>query len=280
MAQEFSGSQSRSSLCKCGSGKKYKRCCIRHERKERAPISNEHKNRHSSQGIEFFTKVMNALSQETELLRNYCKDEGFYYFECMKVNDKIELLTKLDDETLSKEFIFEKFKKNTTREYLDRILLGMYCDSLEAFTKRKNQIKSTIDAHFEQKYELSIISFFVLIEGILRDIGDLLPKEKIRPTIPRGGHEEDGRYMDADSIGYFNAYITKLFEGSTLPEEFNRNTILHGFNLNSFNEYNSLTLLLTLLEIGKFTWNRDSLTKMLRNEYDVSKYMLKHKDEM
>lgn len=263
--------QGKNEPCGCKSGKKYKRCCLIHENKERLPLSNQLNI--SPEGAKWFGNIMNRLSQVDEVLRIFCKEEGFYYFRQMSINDHLQLLEKFENDSITKEDFINVYKNKTTQEYVNRILLSMYCDHIEAFKKRKKQLESTCNAYFSGQYDLSIISFFVLIEGILRDIGELNPKDKIRPTIPRIGHEEEGRYQDQDSIGYFNAFITKLFEGVTDISEFNRNTILHGFNLDSFNQDNSLILLLTLLEIGNYTFNNDNYINTISGKFDFTPYM-------
>lgn len=263
--------QGRNEPCNCKSGKKYKRCCIVREVKERPPLSKQLNM--SNEGGEWFSNVMNLISQSDEPLRVFCKEEGFYYFRNMSVNQHLQLLEKIENDSITKEDFITVYKDKTTQEYVNRILLSLYCDHIEAFKKRKNQLESTCNAYFSGQYDLSIISFFVQIEGILRDIGEINPKDKVRPTIPRIGHDEEGRYQDQDSIGYFNAYITKLFDGVNDISEFNRNTILHGFNLNSFNQENSLILLLTLIEIGNYMFNKDNYVNTISGKFDFTPYM-------
>lgn len=263
--------QGRNEQCECGSGKKYKKCCLMYEVKERPPLSNQLNL--SDEGKKWFGNVMNIISQADEVLRIFCKEEGFYYFRQMSINDRDQLFKKFKNDSLTKEDFINVYKDKTTEEYVNRVLLLMYCDHIEAFKKRKKQLESTCNTYFSGQYDLSIISFFVLIEGILRDIGELNPKDKIRPTVPRVGHEEEGRYQHQDSIGYFNAFITKLFEGAADISEFNRNTILHGFNLDSFNQDNSLILLLTLLEIGDYMFNNDNYINTISGKFDFAPYV-------
>ncbi|MCI3942663.1 SEC-C domain-containing protein [Acinetobacter baumannii] len=264
--------QGRNDLCECKSGKKYKKCCLMYEIKDRLPLSNQLNL--SDEGKKFYETIMNQFSQIDELLRIFCKENGFYYFRGMSINDHLQILEKFNNDNLTKDDFFKVYREKTSLEYVNRILLSLYCDHIESFKKRKKQLESTCNAYFSGQYDLAIISSFVLIEGILRDIGELNPKDKIKPTVPRIGHEEEGRYHHQDGIGYFNAFITKLFEGAVDVSEFNRNTILHGFNIDSFNQHNSLILLLTLLEIGDYMFNKENYIKSISGNFNFAPYMI------
>lgn len=263
--------QGRNELCACGSNKKFKRCCLMYETKDRVPLSNQLGM--SPKGKIAFKNLMNQLSQNDELLRIFCKDEGFYYFRSMSVNQHLSILEKFENDTLTKDDFFEAYKQSTSLEYVNRVLLSLYCDHIQAFKSRKQQLKSTCDAYFANQYDLSIISSFVLIEGILREIGDLNPKDKIKPTIPKDGHEAEGRYHHQDAIGYFSAFISKLFEGGAESYVFNRNTILHGFNIESFNQNNALMLILVLMEIGDYVFNSEYYIDTISGKFDFRPYI-------
>ncbi len=241
--------------------------------KDRLPLSDNLNI--NPKGKEWLKNIMNILSQENEPLRIFCKEEGFYYFRNLSLYDHNEIMEKLNNDTLSKEDFFNAYKKSTDEEFINRVLLLLYCDKIAAFQKRKEQLKSATEAHFSEKYDLSIISFFVLIEGILRDVGELKPKDKIKPTLPIEGHEEDGRYFHKDGLGYFSAFITKLFEGSPEISDFNRNSILHGFNIDSFNYNNSLILLLVIVEIGDYIFNSENYINSISGKIDFAPYMRK-----
>jgi hypothetical protein len=128
----------------------------------------------------------------------------------------------------------------------------------DAFKKRELILHSAVKSHFDGVYELSIPAFFIIIEGVLRDIGNLEPKQTFKPTMTNEGLEEKVLYAESDSISYFNAFITSLFTGSQGEEIFNRNTILHGLNNNCFSEDNSLTLLLIILEVQNYIFHDQS----------------------
>jgi len=256
----------RNEPCPCGSGQKYKYCCKGIEDKDRKPHAPS-KFIHQ-QGMEFLKKAMSILSSSEEPLRCFCKDNGFFFFKNMSFANMQEILRKLSSNTLTKEDFFVCYKEHTTKEYADRVLLTAVKQS-DAFKKRKPIIDSAVNCHFKGRYELSIPAFFIIIEGLLRDIGELELKQTFKPTMTNEGLEEKLLYPAADSISYFNSFISSLYVGSQDEEKFNRNTVLHGANNNCFNEENSLVLLLTVLEIQNYIFHDKSWPPTLKTENGV-----------
>lgn len=250
----------RNDPCSCRSGRKYKFCCLAREEKERAPF--KPRADISPEGQAFFAEIMGRYSRQDEPLRIFCKENGFYFFRNMSLHDHLTLHEKLACDTLRKDDFFYIYKQSTTADYVERVLTE-YFSNILAFKKRERQIKATVKAHFEREYELSIASFFVIIEGVLRDHGAMGLKDNFKFTVAREGVEESQRYCDADDIGYFQSFITNLYRGSAPASEFTRNTILHGMNVIAFNEENSLLLLLSFLTIANFIWNEKNWPPMV-----------------
>jgi SEC-C motif len=253
----------RNEPCSCGSGQKYKYCCKGFEHKVRKPHTPSEII--APEGMEIFKKIMAALSSEEEPLRCFCKDNGFYFFKIISIADSQELTRKLLNNTLTKEDFFACYRKHTTHEYVERMLETAIKQS-DAFKKRQSILQASVKAHFNKDYTLSIPSFFIIIEGILRDIGKLEPKQTFKPTMTIEGLEEKVLYTNSDSISYFNSFITNLYAGSQDDNIFNRNTILHGVNNDSFSEDNSLVLLLALLEIQNYIFHDRSWPPKLKIE--------------
>ena len=251
----------RNDSCSCGSGQKYKYCCIGFKSKIRevhtpSDIINP-------EGMEAFKLIMNSLSSQDEGLRNFCKDNGFYYFKNISIADSCEVHKKLSSGILTKEDLFICYRKHTTHEYVHRMLQTAIKQS-DTFKKRQVLLESAVESHFKEQYELSIPSFFILIEGILRGIGELKLKDKFKPTMKGDGLEEKVLYSNADSIRYFNAFISNLYKGSQEEKTFNRNTVLHGANNSCFNKDNSILLLLTILEIQNYIFHDKSWPPKLK----------------
>lgn len=249
------GKVGRNDPCSCGSGQKYKYCCIGFSEKTRnphAPFSLM-----NSKNTEIFKKSSNQVSSEHERLRYFCKDHGFYYFRNRSEVDYLNIQSKLKDDSLTKEDFMSSYRRHTTLDIVSMQLSTAYNQST-AFELRKQLLDSAVDAHFSKKYELSIPSLFVVIEGVLRDIGGLRMKDKFKPTMTKSNLEEQLLYTVVDSLTYFNAFVSNLYKGSPDVEEFNRNSILHGANNNTFNEDNSLLLLLTVLEIQDYIFYQNS----------------------
>lgn len=218
--------------------------------------------------MEFLKKTMSLLSSSEEPLRCFCKDKGFFFFKNMSLANVQELLRKLSNNTLTKEDFFACYKNHTTKEYADRMLLTAMKQS-DAFSKRKRIIDSAVNSHFDGSYELSIPAFFIIIEGLLRDIGKLELKQTFKPTMTNEGLEEKVLYPVADSISYFNSFVSSLYAGSQDEGTFNRNTVLHGANNVCFNEDNSLVLLLTVLEIQNYIFHDKSWPPTFKTENGV-----------
>ncbi|OCH39446.1 hypothetical protein A6E02_17625 [Aliivibrio fischeri] len=245
----------RNDPCSCGSGQKYKYCCIGFGEKNRKP--NIPFSLMDSEKLEKFKNSSNQISSEHERLRYFCKDNGFYYFKNRNETDYLNIQKKLAEGNLCKEDFMSSYRGSTTPEIVSMLLAIAYKQN-KAFNQRKQILNSAVDAHFDKKFELSIPALFISIEGILRDIGGLNMKDKFKPTMTKSNLEEQILYTVVDSLSYFNSFVSNLFKGSPKVEEFNRNTILHGANNDSFNENNSLLLLLTILEIQDYIFYQNS----------------------
>ena len=247
MGDKVAKNMSRNEKCPCGSGLKYKYCCI-DKKPERKLKTNKNCECGNPLVIDFTNSLANKLQPSTLALLNYCKDNGFYFFRSLSLYNILKLSEKLCTESLNiNDFILAYVEWNTKENTLKR-LDGYF--HFECFEKRKSIILDIIDAHFNGKYTLSIPCFFLVIEGILREYGQLDSKDNIKPTFESDIGDKRLLFTLSDAIKYFNAYISNLFKGSQCNQLLNRNSILHGINCSYSTEQNSLFLLLTLLEIG------------------------------
>lgn len=127
------------------------------------------------------------------------------------------------------------------------------CINFSSFGPRRDILLDAVSAHFEGRYTLSVPVFFAQLEGILRAIGKIDPRDDFKARIKR---DWDSRMLFgmSESAGMLNAFLSRLYEGKRGADEFNRNPILHGANVTYNTEENSLLLILTLLEIRIFLW--------------------------
>ncbi|MBX7020669.1 hypothetical protein EX238_20685, partial [Providencia rettgeri] len=165
----------RNDPCICGSGRKYKYCCKGFEPRNRNPHNPSELI--NPEGMEKLKGWMNVVSAQEEALRCFCKDNGFYYFKAMSIAENFNIYDKLSINALTKDDFFVCYKKQTTHEYVVRMFQTAVRQS-EAFKKRETILNSAVKSHFDGAYELSIHTFFIIIEGVLRDIGGLDLKQK------------------------------------------------------------------------------------------------------
>jgi len=246
----------RNDPCPCGSGLKYKYCCISKKLKPRLVKTDQKCSKCGNANLEIDLSgdSMNMLASIETPLKNFCKDNDFYLFSgFITVDDFMGFNKKLSTGQLNKSSIVQVYKDRLTqRTAIDLVRDGAMLH--RAFESRTIILKDAIHAHFDKKYTLSVPVLFSQIEGLLRETGGLKPKEKFRSTVPTELWDERTLFSLSDNAKYFNAYITKLFEGQKEVSAFNRNTVLHGMNVSYDSEEWSLLLLLTVLEIRQFLW--------------------------
>ncbi|MBS1683982.1 MAG: SEC-C domain-containing protein [Bacteroidetes bacterium] len=271
MKPQKEGKIGRNAPCPCGSGQKYKYCCIGKDLQDRSiSVWN-------GDGLNLFVDMtndmMNMHASVERPLKNFCKDNELYYFGTALTLGDCEVLDgKLRAGTLTKDDVLADFRKNATKELMTRVL-EMSMDELPMFKKREAALRDAFEAHFDGKYTLSIPTLFLLLEGILRENGNLRPKDKFRPTIPIDIWNNSLQFSVEDSAKDYNGFITRLFEGGGDPNSFNRNPILHGTNTNYHNENHSLLLILSIIEVRSFKFS-----EALAKKHDYSKKFVARKD--
>ena len=157
----------------------------------------------------------------------------------------------LQEDKLEHSVFIDAYRRFATREVVEALLQDA-CENLEPFAGRIEILMDAIAVHFEKRYSASVPVLFAQMEGVLRKIGGLEHGETLRPTIPRDIWGNRLLFSVGDNASDFNAFISGLYKGQETG--FNRNAVLHGFNLDYQTEENSLTLLLCLLEIRTFLW--------------------------
>ncbi|MFH2135374.1 MAG: SEC-C domain-containing protein [Pseudomonadota bacterium] len=245
----------RNELCPCGSGQKYKYCCISNELKRRTVKTDEKcADCGTHLEVDLSEDFMNVFASMEIPLKNFCKDNEFYLFGNAIVMGKIiEFNNKLRAGELTKSSIIQAYTNRLTRE----AAIGLVEDSVslhKAFGARINILRDAINAHFDRKYTLSVPVLFAQIEGLIREIGGLELRDNFRPNVSTEIWNSRYLFGMSDSAQYFNAFITKLFEGKKDDQAFNRNPVLHGMNVTYDSEEWSLILVLTILEIRQFLW--------------------------
>jgi hypothetical protein len=253
----------RNDPCYCGSGLKYKYCCIYKNPKQRIVISSK-KCEHcdSSLTVDLTNDFMNKMASMDMPLKNFCKDNGFYYFGMMSLQDNLDLTQKLVENKLLKDDVFKVYFNFATKEKCIK-LLESACNDYNEFKLRKPILYDAFECHFDDKYTLSIPTFFFLLEGILRDLGGLSLNDKFKSTIEKETWDKRLLFGMRDNADYFNAYVNNLFKGSCVASDFNRNSILHGMNTGYYTKENSMMLLLTIIEIIIFLNYKNSTKEII-----------------
>lgn len=251
--------------CHCGSGQLYKFCCINIEKREDL-LNIKVQGKSDEQQIidNFFNIALGQMAQQQIGLKNFCKQNDSYFFSfnlTISERDNLEKLLKEKKLTFSHltNIYTEKIRELGENKILD--IISLKSEANKYYKSRFTIIKDAIKSHFLQMYSASIPLFIIQIESILRELGQLDSKDKFKPTLKEGDIKNEPLYPIKDDIKYFNSYIYQLFEGSRDINKFNRNTILHGFNINYFNETNSCLMLLTLLEISSILWWNENIKK-------------------
>lgn len=258
MNEKNEAKPSKNDVCSCGSGVKYKFCCIS---KEPRPhwVTLEQKCDCCGAALEVdvskdFGGLMSAFANSTLPLRHFCKDNDFCWFSNgINVGQSIKFLGMLKANELTIGHLMRAYKEGLTKD----IALGLLDDAQKlhpAFASRAPVMRDAFEAHFQGKYSLSIPTLFPQIEGFHREYGGLALKQAFAPTISKDMWNARLLPGMTDSAGFFNAYLSKLFQGSQEEGSFNRNPILHGADPDYPSEERSLTLILIVLEIRSFLW--------------------------
>jgi len=252
----------RNEKCPCGSGLKYKYCCIRKELQPRhIKIDDNCSNCGSELTVDMSKDWINYFAASRLPIRNFCKDNDIYFFGlAVTVGQAEELDKKLQAQTLTKADIIDTYKSNFREEPILG-LLDVAIKEMPIFEKRKDILKDAFEAHFQNKFTLTIPTLFSQLEGLLRDVGNLKNKDNVKPTIPVDIWDNKLAFPVKDDAQFFNGFITKLFEGSKDADSFNRNPILHGFKIDYYSEEHSMLIMLSILEIRLFDWWGKNLPK-------------------
>lgn len=244
----------RNDMCPCGSGRKFKYCCITKQPKERN-IETSMKCTHcgSNVTLDLTYDPMNHLASLETPLKIFCKDNDIYMFGLLTLDKVCELEEGLKSNNLNKTDIISAYIDCATEERCISLLEFSFKES-DVFNKRKNILLDAFRSHFEGRYTLSVPALLAQIEGIMRDIGGLKLKDTFKPTIKTDIWDRRLYFSVKDNAEYFNAFISNLFKGSQLDDSFNRNPILHGTNIKYNSIEWSLILVLSILEIRSFLW--------------------------
>lgn len=244
----------RNDPCPCNSGRKYKYCCINKEIRQRiVPATKGIHGPNSPETIDLTNDWMNFASGLDRSLHYFCKDNGIYFFSSVVTVGKMEELTAaLSAGMLTKTAMIEHYIE-VTKEELVVAWIEDACGNFPSFGPRRKILLDAVSAHYEGRYTLSVPVLFAQLEGVLRTIGKIDPRDDFKATIKR---DWDSRMLFgmSESASMLNAFLSRLYEGRRGVDEFNRNPVLHGANVTYNTEENSLILILTLLEIRNFLW--------------------------
>lgn len=250
--------------CYCGSGQLYKYCCINIEkRKNLLNIKIENKSDEQLKIDNFFNVALGQMAQQRIGLKNFCKNNDSYFFSFnLTISECDQLENLLKHNKLTFNHLINIYVEKIRKLGQDKILkiISSKSEQNKYYKSRSSIIEDAVKTHYLGFYSASIPLFIILIESILRELGQLDSKDKFKPTLNDDKIKNEPFYEIHDNIKYYNSYIHQLFEGNRNIDKFNRNTILHGFNINYQNEENSCLMLLTLLEISDILWWDDNLS--------------------
>lgn len=253
----------RNQPCPCGSGKKYKYCCGMYDDRERivkVPYYCPNCGAKHNAEINCTNDFMNKYSTSERPLKEFCKDNGIYLFGWFTIKRGMELLKELNSQTLTTDIILNEYKKIDPKLLMS--LLEDAIREIDYFRKRAQILRDAFNAHFEKKYTLSVTTLFAQLEGLLRDYSALPLNETFCSKIKTDFWDRYLAFPIKDDAQYFNAFVNNLYEGSKPAENFNRNTILHGANVQYQSEEHSILLLLAILEIRTFVFYERELPKL------------------
>ena len=258
--------------CPCGSGLPYKYCHIGNDLRERLIFMDLDIENGVWALINMKYDLLNVASTVELPLKYFCKDNGFYFFGMGLTIGEAENLTELlKKNTLTKEIFFNVFINQCQEEPVMKIL-EQACKESELFKKREKLLTEGFKLHFENRYAASILVLLPQLEGLLRDYGKIPNRANFKPSIPEKIWEEQSLYAMEDDAKNYNAFIHKLFEGGKDENTFNRNPILHGFNINFESKEHSLLLILAIMEIRLFIW----WSKHLNFKSDLKRFIMKY----
>ena len=244
----------RNQLCPCGSGAKYKFCCIGKELRPRiVAVDRPFDGVNAAGTVDLTNDVMNFASGLDRALHYFCKDNDFYLFSStLTIGQVLKFSRDLKAGRLTRALLMQAYEEST-KQHVVLAWIEDACANFPSFEPRKKILCDAINAHYQGAYTLSVPVLFAQIEGILRDIGALTPKDDLKPTIKR---DWDSRTLFgmSDSAVMFNAFLHNLYQGQASGGDLNRNPVLHGTDLGYDALENSLILILTLLEIRTFLW--------------------------
>ena len=239
----------RNDLCYCKSGRKYIDCHYGIDKKRIVKTNLTCDCCNTNIDVDFTNSYINKFQANDIPLMNFCKKNGFYMFRTMSLHHILELKKKFDNGTLTKKDFYDAYKDWLTLKKCHDFFKVCYKE-IEQFEERQEIIFDAVEAHYSKKFTLSIHTFFLLIEGILRELYGISNKDTIHPKFDKEIWNKRLLFTIEDRIGFLNGYINSLFEGGKTSEVFNRNTVLHGINKEYYTEENSWSLLLLLYEIG------------------------------
>lgn len=253
----------RNELCPCGSGVKYKYCCISKKPREVKIQIGAVKETGALVYVDYTNDWLNRVAAMSIPMMNFCKDNDIYFFGMFIFMGEYEDLNeKLKKGTLKIEDIMDLYNKKFTKEVAFGLLESAVTEQ-EMFRKREKFLKDALEAHFEGKYTLSVPVFFAQLEGLLRDNGNIANRDSVKATIPTENWDERMAFHERDKAKYFNGFITRLFEGGKDSSEFNRNPVMHGFGLDYPTKEYSMILYMSILELRNFLWMDNAINKLI-----------------
>lgn len=244
----------RNQPCPCGSGAKYKFCCIGKEMRPRL-VRRERGARTlaGAEPVDLTNDVMNFASGMDRALQHFCKDNDLYLFgSTITVAQILAFTEELKAGHLTRETLIQAYHRSTKEDHV-LAWIEDACVNFPSFGPRRTILNDAVRAHYQRRYTLSVPVLFAQIEGMLREIGGLASEDDLKPTIKR---DWDSRTLFAmtDGAAMFNAFLHKLYKGRPANGDLNRNSVLHGTNVGYDTLENSLILILTILEIRTFLW--------------------------
>lgn len=253
----------RKSPCPCGSGLPYMYCCIRNELRERPMFLNLITEKFDfSKNVWAFVDLkhdlLNMVATAELPIKYFCRENGLYFFSIgITIGQADDLYENLKKGLLTKETVVNTFIDNCKEDQIMSFLKHV-CTEHELYGKREEHLTEAFKLHFEKRYIASVPLLFSQLEGISREYGGIENRDSFKPVIPTRVWAENSLYSIEDDAVNYNFFIGKLFEGGKDELTFNRNPVLHGFNITYASELHSLLLMYSILQIHFFKfWEKE-----------------------
>jgi hypothetical protein len=250
-------------------------------------MTNEDISQFSKSINETFQPIIDNIEKHSQSVAPLLKKARMWYFPSMPVEIYTGLTSFSKDTTVEQieQLFIDFYDKNGCKEL--RLIVTSWFDDSAIYTKRRQIIEDALDSHIAGKFTLSIPALLPQIEGILSDnlgikagkLGKLLKSAVSENDLKDAktfktlrddilvSLSADPFFINEEGLGesftsekYNDWMKSKGISGIPL----NRNTILHGIQIDYGTKANSLRVFFLLDSIH---WIYSDIRKIIMNEF-------------